>query len=98
MAKLVAGVTSVKSTSYIAVPVNVTTYRVSSGRTYDTPEKANAAQARINNKKVAAKLSRLFKSAGVTTPSADSMFSVRRLADKLTADPTFAAKLSKLAG
>lgn len=97
MAKLVAGVKSFKSVAAVTVPVTVTRYRISNGRTFDDAATANAAQTRLNVRAKSAAIREFLKSSGVTFPSTSSSISAEKLAAALL-NPKFAAKLYMLAG
>jgi hypothetical protein len=97
MAKLVAGVKSFKSVSYVSVPVNMTQYRTSNGRTYSTADKANKAQERINFRETSIRLANFLQASGVATPSCRFMVTTHALAKALS-NPKFARSLAAVAG
>lgn len=97
MAKLVAGVKSVKSQSFIAVPVTVTQYRTTNGRTYDTATAANKAQERINFRETSVRISQFLAGSGIATPSNPFMVTTHALAKALS-NPKFAKRLAAVAG
>ena len=96
MAKLVAGVKPVKSTALVTVPVEVTKYKASNGRTYETAQRANKAQERINFRNSSIRIANFLAASGVATPSCKFMVTTHALAKALN-DPQFAKKLAAIA-
>lgn len=96
MAKLVAGVKTVKSVSFVSVPVSVTQYQTSNGRTYPTPAKANIAQQHINFREASKRLSEFLSGSGLTPANNPYTVTTHQLAKALS-DPKFVKRLTAIA-
>lgn len=94
MSKISAGITTF--TTLAVIPVEVTKFRTSNGRVYDSPVAANKAQARINDRAYTAAVRKLLNASGATCPSSQYSTSLPGLVKALR-NPKLVAKLVKAA-
>lgn len=84
MAKFVAGVKSVRTAGFIAVPAFTTQFRTTSGRTYPTRAAANIAQERINHRDTSLALAAYLSGAGLAPKSSPYVLTTHALAKALS--------------